>query len=262
MYSAFGGKHTYQIPAVVLGSDGMVTWSADQTMVGMQRDNERPNQVLITTLKAGDVAINVQSSDGKCGSSILHISEATDTDWEIGSARYNDGVSLHLSASVKANGSPLEAEDGGGPACTSCHGETATNGPFTNVSHTPEQTGGFSDDDLLGIILRGEFPDGGYFDPTIVTYPAWQNFHRWADITPDQQRGIIVYLRSLTPVAQHGQVNFGAFLVDSGVDLADDGGPDATQDVTVITLPDAEADAGGSTGDASDGGATDGATEN
>ena len=32
-------------------------------------------------------------------------------------------------------------------ACTNCHGPTA-NGPYKTVSHTPEQIGGFSDDQL------------------------------------------------------------------------------------------------------------------
>src|SRR5579872_5628278 len=119
--------------------------------------------------------------------------------------------------------SPLELmADGGGPACTNCHGETATNGPFTDVSHTPEQTGGFSDDEILNIVLHGTFPEGGYFDPTIAPYAAWQNFHRWADIQPDQQRGIITYLRSLTPAPQKGQVNFGAFALDASMGVAGD----------------------------------------
>jgi hypothetical protein len=227
MYSAYDGTHTYAIPAVVYGSNGKVTWSADSTMVGMQADTERPNEVLIQTLKAGDVIINVQSDDGKCGSAPLFVSQAAVSDWEIGNARYNDGQSLHLAAGASpGNKSPLEQGGGSGPACTSCHGETATNGPFTDVSHTPEQTGGFSDDDLLNIILRGDFPDGGYFDKSIVTYAAWHNFHRWADITSDQQRGIITYLRSLTPRNQKGQVNFNAFDTDSG--SGDDGGMDAT----------------------------------
>jgi hypothetical protein len=224
MYSAFDGKHTFQVPALVVGSSGAVTWSADATMVGMQTDNERPNEILITMLKPGNVIINVSSADGKCGSSLLSISAAQESDWEIGNARYNNGQSLHIANVAPGGGSPLEQSGTGGPACTSCHGETATNGPFTNVSHTPEQTGGFSDDDLLGIILHGEFPDGGYFDWSIVPYPAWMNFHRWVDITPDQQRGIIVYLRSLTPQAQKGQVNFGAF---DDTDAGDDAGDDA-----------------------------------
>ena len=145
----------------------------------------------------------------------LTISSATDDDWKIGNARYNDGNSVHLNPAAGA-GSPLESEGTVGPACTSCHGETATNGPFTDVSHTPEQTGGFSDDDIINIVVNGTFPPDAYFDWSIVTYPAWQNFHRWADIMPDQQKGIITYLRSLTPVVQKGSVNFGFFDMDGG----------------------------------------------
>jgi len=235
MYSAFDGKHTFQIPAIVAGSNSSVTWSADSTMVGMQSDGERPNEVLITALKPGSVAINVTSADGKCGSSILTISAAAESDWEIGNARYNDGKSVHLEGNASpGNGSPLEVTDGGGPACTNCHGETATNSAYTDVSHTPEQTGGFSDEDLVNIITKGIFPDGGYFDNTIAFYPAWMNFHRWTDIDPDQQRGIIVYLRSLPPAPQKGAVNFGAFDTDaSGVagdqDADLDGGEDVSQ---------------------------------
>jgi hypothetical protein len=212
MYSAFDGTHLFQIPAVVRGSNGSVTWSADERMVGMQADMERPNEVLIQMLKPGNVLINVESSDGKCGSAVLFISPAAESDWEIGNARYNDGHSLHLAAGATGGtGSPLEMGSMGGPACTSCHGETATNGPYTNVSHTPEQTGGFSDEDLLNIILRGDFPDGGFFDTKVANRAAWHNFHRWTDITSDQQKGIITYLRSLTPVYQKGSINIGAF---------------------------------------------------
>ena len=260
MYSAFGGKHTFQVPALVVGSDAQVTWSADSSMVGMQTDVERPNEVLITVLKAGAVVINVRSSDGKCGSSLLTITAGLESDWEIGSARYNNGISLHLSGAATGSGSPLE-QGGGGPACTSCHGETATNGPFTNVSHTPEQTGGFSDDDLLNIILRGEFPDGGNFDPSIVPYPAWQNFHRWTDITPDQQKGIVVYLRSLTPASQKGAVNFGAFDMDSGSGSpgtdAGLGGGDLDADSATADVDAKDAGGDAAVGDGGDSAATD-----
>jgi hypothetical protein len=243
MYSAFDGKHTFQVPAVVHGSDGNVVWSADATMVRMQTDLERPNEVLITMLKPGPVIINVQTvvdldaavqTPPKCGSSLLTITSAQESDWEIGSARYNDGTSLHLAGAAMGNGgSPLEQTGSPAPACNNCHGEAATNSVFTDVSHTPEQTGGFSDDDLLGIIIHGVFPDGGFFDTNIVPYASWMGFHRWADITPDQQRGIIVYLRSLTPAPQKGQPNFGAFDVDSG------SGPDL--DATAVEEMDAPA---------------------
>jgi hypothetical protein len=262
MYSAYDGKHLFRIPAVVRGSNGMVTWSADSRMVGMQVDSERPNEVLIQTLKPGNVLINVESTDGKCGSAVLFISAATVSDWEIGNARYNNGQSVHLAAGANAGGgSPLEQGTMGGPACTNCHGETATNGPYTDVSHTPEQTGGFSDDDLLGIILHGNFPDGGFFDTRVANPFAWHNFHQWADIKPDQQRGIITYLRSLTPAVQKGQANFNAFdNLDSG------GNDDATVVDTgtgedVVTVDSSPTDAGTEASNTPPPDASDGATE-
>jgi hypothetical protein len=215
MYSAYDGTHTFQIPAIVVGSSGTVTWKADSSMVGMQADAQNKNGVMITMLKAGTVTIELSSSDGKCGVAQLYISQASPSDWAIGNARYNNGTTLDLSGTMSGTGSPLE-KPSGGPACTSCHGETATTGPFTDVSHTPEQTGGFSDDDLVNIIVHGQFPDGGYFDNSIVSYFAWHGFHQWSDITADHQKGIITYLRSLTPEPQKGSVNFGAFDVDSG----------------------------------------------
>jgi hypothetical protein len=216
MYSAFDGVHMFQIPAVVAGSNGNVVWSADSTYVGMTADSERPNEVLLTTLAAGDTTLVVQSVDGtKCGTATLHIEQSTPQNWMIGEARYNNGESLVLNGAAGGTGSPLE-QGQGGPACTSCHGVTATGGPFTDVSHTPEQTGGFSDAQILNIILHGEFPDGGYFDPSIVSYTAWHSFHQWDDIMPGQQLGIITYLRSLPPAPQKGEANFNAFFADSG----------------------------------------------
>jgi hypothetical protein len=210
MYSAFDGTHVFQLPATVVGSDQQVTWFGDSSMVGMMADLEAPNEVLLTMLKPGVTTIHVQSPDGKCGSALLTISAALESDWEIGNKRYNDGTSVHLAGPPKqGTGSPLESAGMVGPACTNCHGETATNSVYTDVSHTPEQTGGFSDEDLLNIILRGTFPDNGAaFDWNIVPYPVWQNFHRWTDITTDQQAGIIAYLRSITPAPQKGKPNF------------------------------------------------------
>jgi hypothetical protein len=186
----------------------------------MMADPEAPNEVLITTLAAGTVQIKVASSDGsKCGSSTLTIDAVTSADWAAGNARYNNGIPLDLSAPPTDNdASPIDQQPGGPPACTSCHGETATGGPFTDVSHTPEQTGGFSDDQIVNIVVHGTFPpNSASFDPNIVPYPSWQYFHRWADIdTPEKQRGIVTYLRSLTPVAQKGAPNFGAYATDGG----------------------------------------------
>jgi hypothetical protein len=241
MYSAYDGKHTFQLPAVVYGTTSKVTWFADSNLVFMMANSERDNEVLLQMRKAGDTVIHVQSEDGKCGSAPLHITAAKESDWEIGNMRYNDGLSVHLSGMPNAAGvSPLELSGTGGPACTNCHGETATGGPFTNVSHTPEQTGGFSDEEILNIVLHGMWPAGDQFDWSIVPQPAWMMFHQWSDITTDQQTGIIVYLRSLTPRPQLGAPNFNAFDSDAApppppdFDAAsiatEDGGSDAASE--------------------------------
>jgi hypothetical protein len=78
---------------------------------------------------------------------------------------------------------------------------------FRIVSHTPQQTGGFSDDDLLGI-FKGMVPINGYFDSTVVSYNQWHGFHVW-QMSPQEAKGVIVYLRSLTPQQQKGMRDFG-----------------------------------------------------
>jgi hypothetical protein len=91
-------------------------------------------------------------------------------------------------------------------ACTNCHGESTTStGLFSAVSHTPEQTGGFSEDELTSAFLHGTIPDGGYYDPNILPLDYWTGFHTWHDIdTTTKQRGMNAYLRSLEPKAQTG----------------------------------------------------------
>ena len=50
VYSAYIDKsvHTFEVPAVVYGTDNEVTWYADSNMVGMEKDEERNNEVLLT----------------------------------------------------------------------------------------------------------------------------------------------------------------------------------------------------------------------
>ena len=234
MYSAYESAHTYSLPAIVVGSDQPVTWFVDSKLVGIMPDSEGTNEVLLTMLGSGATTVHVQSVDGKCGSAPLNISVALESDWEIGNKRYNDGTSLHLAGpAVAGSGSPLEMGGTVHPACTNCHGETATNFAYKNVSHTPEQTGGFSDSDILNIVLHGTFPNGGRdFNWSIVPYPVWQNFHRWQDITMDEQQGIITYLRSLPPARQKGQPNFGIYMDGGLASVVTEGGSgnDASMD--------------------------------
>lgn len=253
MFSAYipgSTAQTFQIPAVT--ADGnTATWSlSDPTQAHMQVQSFTSGAVttpgvMITIAGTGNsqnqITVYATESGGACGASVLTITQNTETDWTIGNARYNDGVSLHLGAPAGGGGGgrpeggmPVRGgfpgadagsfyEQDGGTACTNCHGPTAADGgPYRDVSHTPEQTGGFSDMDLQNIIWNGEVPDGGYFDPTVLiptcdggatctaaAYAMWHRFHQWTDITSDQLPGVICYLRALTPEGQNGTSNFG-----------------------------------------------------
>ncbi len=231
MYSAYDGVHTFQIPAVVNGLDASqitIDWSAsDPSMVKLETDPSTGG-VMITTRKAGKVSI-IASAGNLCGASLLTITSATATDWTDGSMRYNDGVVINrlprtgpargaggagggTGAGTRgtAGGAGASATDA---ACTNCHGDTAA-GPYKTVQHTPEQTGGFSDTDLIDIFQNGIVPKGGYFDDSIVTYASWQSFHKW-DVG-DTPQNMVIYLRSLTPAAQTGAANFGGLFAGGG----------------------------------------------
>jgi cytochrome c553 len=186
--------------------------------------------VMITTQKAGKVSI-IATAGSLCGASLLTITAATPQDWADGSARYNDGVVINRiprtgggrpGGTGGAGGAGGAAASGGAggataqmAACTNCHGDTATSTElYKTVQHTPEQTGGFSDADLINIFQKGIVPTGGYFDPTIVAYTTWQTFHKW-DVG-DTPQSVVVYLRSLTPAAQTGMSNFGGRFMGGG----------------------------------------------
>jgi hypothetical protein len=268
MYSAIipgSSAHTFSIPAIT-GDGNSATWSlSDPTQghlqtQGFQVDGVSVPGVLVTIAGTGnangDVTLVADEGNGVCGASVLHITQNSEDDWNIGNARYNDGVGITVGSNRNPDGGRVLPPDGGrggpgmsrdagsiyetegGTACTNCHGPTATMGPYRTVSHTPEQAGGFSDMDLQNIIWNGEVPDGGYFDPTVLI-PAcdggatctqqaralWHSFHRWVDITPDQLPGVICYLRSLTPQAQTGAPSFGGgFNRDGGFGMRDGGG--------------------------------------
>jgi len=220
MYSAYDGVHPFKLPAVVNSiMPGAVSWSAsDPSLVDLTAD-PATGGTMITMRKAGSVKI-IASAGGLCGVSTLTIAHASPDDWMVGSKRYNEGIVLR--------GLPRGTPDGGvnnrEAACTNCHGDTATMGPFKTVSHSPQQTGGFSDDDLVNIFTKGIVPPGGYFDEEVVSYRAWQVFHKW-EMTPEQAKGVIVYLRSLTPQSQAGmRGDFGGARGDGGRRGGGDGG--------------------------------------
>jgi hypothetical protein len=202
MYSAYdGGVHTFKIPVVVENVDPTaIDWSAsDPSMVDIAYDPTLQG-AMITTRKAGTVTI-IAKVAGQTGRSLLTISQASSADWDIGNMRYNNGVSITGPLPTGTTRPP----EGSNFSCTNCHGDTANTATnqFRTVAHTPEQTGGFSDADLVNIFTKGMVPPNSYFDTTVVSYQQWQAFHVW-QMTPEDAKGIIVYLRALTPQVQAG----------------------------------------------------------
>lgn len=226
MYSGYDGVHDYKIPAVVTGVSGAgVTWtSSDDSKVDIAMDSSvAQGGAMLTTKAAGTVTITA-TAGSLCGSSTLTITQFSPSDWETGNTRYN--LSNPVPNPFADGGMPppsffMQGPDAGNfldpksapPGCINCHGPTATSGIYKDVAHTPEQTGGFSDTDLAGVFTKGVIPPGGVFDQMIVPQFIWSYFHKWDDIsTPDEQRGMVAYLRSLPPSAQGGTVDFGGLL--------------------------------------------------
>jgi hypothetical protein len=232
MYSAYltdSTKHAFQIPAIanVNGSPATATWTAsDPTAVSFVPDPQTGGTLITVKSAASAVTITAQVGAQCTATTQLHVTAATEADWQAGNARYNNGVPVYPGC-VGAKLAPQLAEAGidlppppdagcpeAGPACTGCHGSMPTAGFFQGVEHTPEQTGGFTDQELVDIFVNGV--DHTY-DTTYVPYEYWHVFHTWTDIdTPAAQKAMVVYLRSLKPALEDGGVNFGV-LHDAGI---------------------------------------------
>ncbi|HSO39411.1 MAG TPA: hypothetical protein VLT33_43085 [Labilithrix sp.] len=203
MYSAYDGTHEFKVPALINGVT-KVKWSAsDPEMVDIEASND--GTAMITVRKAGTVTINAKAGS-LTGSAELTITEAKDGEWEAGNQRYNNGVVLQRPKRGAEGGAP----DGGISAeakqasCTNCHG-TGGSDDSHDVEHTPMQTGGFTDQELITIFTKGQKPAG--VAQRIMDKTRWSKIHQWS-MDEYAVKGIVVYLRSLEPKSQ-GAVDFG-----------------------------------------------------
>jgi cytochrome c553 len=198
MYSAYESGHTYQIPAIVPGMNtSSLTWTSKDPSIATIASDSATGGVMITVHKPGSTTITARGGS-LCGTSQLTVTPATAEEWATGEAFYN-------AAPAPSDG----GASGISATCGSCHGETATIRAFKDISHTPQQAGGYSDSDLDLVIRKGVVPDGGYYVDSLVPMQVFQRFHAFSAITDSQLKGIIVYMRSLTPVPQEGKADFG-----------------------------------------------------
>jgi hypothetical protein len=259
MYSAVipgSATHSFEVPAIVTGV-GMsdVIWSASSNAVSLSAD-PLTGGVLITTLDTGggpDVTISAQlAGTNVCGRSTLSITATTDEAWAAGSTRYNSGPVMPTQGPGAPKGAmPGQAcantDDAGALyryACIACHAgggvDSGLGAGFNDFVRTPEQTGGFSDEQLIAMFRNGEVPgwpddagpgftpdaSAGYFDPASLPPGAgfdwWHCMHQWG-VTDAEAPGLVTYLRALTPLAQstgsfggHGTPDGGWKMPDGG----------------------------------------------
>lgn len=197
MYSGYDGVHTYQIPATINNTDGPVVWTAsDKSMVDLTPD---PNgiDVMITTKKAGKVTIQAVAGDA-IGKSLLTIEQFTPDQWTAGMNRYTTGDIVTLQQAFHGMGSK-------NAMCAGCH-SSQPNSPA--IEHTPEQTGGYTDDQITNIFMNGVLPAQDQSNSLFVSPMFFKMFHTWTLASPDQMAGLVAYLRSLAPKSQ-GSLDFG-----------------------------------------------------
>ena len=209
MYSGYDGTNTYSIPAIVSGVTD-VKWKADpEDAVDIEPD-AMSGGVIITTRKAGVVKITATAGP-LSGSSMLNITQYTPEERAMGEMRYNNMIPLPDFMFDRDAGMP-RPQDIVIPddlSCANCHG---TGAAALDVEHTPQQTGGYSDEQLIGIITMGMKPPGSMFHTPVPPF-LYQMFHTWG-ASEAEKKGLVAYLRSLAPKSQ-GPLDF-AGLINRG----------------------------------------------
>ena len=209
MYSGYDGQNTYQVPAIVSGVTD-VDWKAEPAdAVDIEKD-AMSGGVIITTRKAGVVKITATAGP-LSGTSMLTITEFTPAERAAGEMRYNNMIPLPTFMFDADAGMP-RPQDIVIPdnlSCANCHGSGAQ---ALDVEHTPQQTGGYSDDALIAIITNGMKPPGAKFNTPVPPF-LYQMFHTWG-ASEEEKRGLLAYLRSLAPKSQ-GPLDF-AGLINRG----------------------------------------------
>jgi hypothetical protein len=226
MYSAYDdGAHEFQVPVKVDGATGKLTVTTAPTDFVDQRPATAG--VTLITKKAGKATVTITDEAGNKGTAELTVTKNDPGDVDIGRERYANGIEA---LNLPEGGIAALQSDGGIPmiprnemgACTFCHKPDGSQ-PVTmttditqvDVEHTPQQTAGFSDEELIKIFSEGIKPagasyrvvNGGGMLPDEVAAVIYGRFHKWS-VDPKVRVGIVAYLRSLTPKAQ-GFIDFG-----------------------------------------------------
>ena len=216
-FTAFDGVRTFKVPVMVNGVTG-VTWSADPPLVDIETiaddGTNTGSEAMLTTKGPGTVTLKARAGNLE-GTAVITITQAATGAWDVGQARYNDGVSLRGTPGMPGMPGVPPGMVNKAAACTNCHG-TALN----DVEHTPAQIGGYSDAEVITIFTLGKKPAG--VPNRIVPAAQWSPIHQW-EMTEEEKAGVLVYLRALAPQSQ-GTLDFGGRGIFRGAGPRPDGG--------------------------------------
>jgi hypothetical protein len=188
-YSAFDGTHAFKLPAMVTGVSGLKWSVSDPNLVDLEPSVDG-SQVMMTMKGAGVVTLTAKAGSLK-GTAQVNIRQADPSEFDNGKARYTNGVTIQPGGFHHPDPT-LQ--------CTNCH---AAGG--MDVEHTPMQTGGYSDQDLINIMTTGTKPAG--VPQRVMPFAKWHALHQWS-MTDAEKNGLVTYLRSLEPESQ-GPIDFG-----------------------------------------------------
>jgi hypothetical protein len=203
MYSAYDGVHDFKVPARVDGvSVELSDWEAIPSSAVTFDPDPEGGGVMITVVEPVEEITIAVSSGGIGGTAPLRVTIADPADWDVGEARYYNGVDymipeLNFLDLFDPNWVPPEPPDN--LACNNCH---TTGAKYFEIQHTPAQIGYISDDDLAVIFTQGMKPPGVSYSllPPELEH-LYPGFHTW-EADESEIKGLVVYLRSLTPVLQ------------------------------------------------------------
>lgn len=199
MYSAYDGVHQFKIPAIVQQKVKGVTWAVEPSGAADLTRDATTESVMITTRMAGDFKITATAGSLK-GSADLHVTAATPEQWAQGEKRYLNDIKIMLP--MPGQGMPMMGPPSldfpDNAACNNCHGAGAQR---LHIEHTPQQIGGWTDEQLATIFTTGTKPMGSSFKSIIPPF-FYKMFHTWGTASPEESQALVVYLRSLEPRSQ------------------------------------------------------------
>ncbi len=184
LYSGYDGVNVFQVPITVRGYVG-IDWETDRPdLVDLEKVND--NTAMITTRGAGTARIIARAGSWR-GSAPITITGFEPEERERGEALY----SKQLLPPPPAGTFILPSD----VSCRGCH----DGGPDAlSVKYTPQQTGGYSDEELSAIVSRGATPPrSNWFSG--VPMQLYVMLHTWPEMTGADVRALVAYLRSLPP---------------------------------------------------------------